>query len=268
MRVHVAVFPVVAAIVRADASAELTVNGISKPVLATTVDEARRTIISEVAVLASKMQRPVRLDTTDGLKSYQLAVHPNGHVTVLDNSGHTDVVEDSYAALVSEVPASPPKEMPRARDLTADIVAPPAAQHVTLRPAVSEPPVEIENTVLVSSGTIESAPVLELSTRELVIVSGNGVLGRAPAVEVGEHVDHILTIHDPDKTLSRTHLAFGLTPTGGVWVSDRGSANGTWFVNTNGTESRLSPGVSQPLLPGTRVEYGVHWLTLSEEPQL
>lgn len=61
------------------------------------------------------------------------------------------------------------------------------------------------------------------------IVTGNGLIGRQPLPDPGETFRHILAVPDPSRSLSKTHLEFGFDE-GGLWVSDRWSANGSVLV--------------------------------------
>ncbi len=74
--------------------------------------------------------------------------------------------------------------------------------------------------------------VLDFSDGQHVETTGNGVIGRNPAVhtpgtefEDPAHVE-LITVDDEAKSVSRAHLAFGQYD-GVFWVMDLGSANGT-----------------------------------------
>ena len=67
---------------------------------------------------------------------------------------------------------------------------------------------------------------LSFDTGEQVDVRGHGLIGRAPVAAPGESVEHVIAIADPGRSVSKTHVAFGHDD-GGLWVSDRGSTNGT-----------------------------------------
>lgn len=254
MRIHVPTFPAAAAIVRPDGSAELTVNGISRPIPAAGVDDARRQITAAVVALAAKMQRPIRLATRDGANSYQLAVHPNGHVTALDSNGYTDVTAEPTPE--TSQPTAPPTEASPTEVVAPHLVV---ALPRTAAPAPALPEPD-ERTML--DAPASAAPVLELSTGELISVAGNGIIGRRPSAGHGELVTHLVRVDDTRGTLSRSHLAFGLTPEGAVWVADRDSANGTWLHDEDGRETKLPTGAQHVLTPGTRIKFGEHWLAL------
>src|SRR5690606_35014259 len=68
--------------------------------------------------------------------------------------------------------------------------------------------------------------VLQFSTGESASVSGTGLIGRNPTPEPGEYFDELVTITDPSRSVSKTHLEFG-QEAGDFWIRDRYSGNGT-----------------------------------------
>ena len=53
----------------------------------------------------------------------------------------------------------------------------------------------------------------------------------------------MVAIDDPDRSISKVHLAFGPEPGGRrLWVMDRGSTNGTVLVGPDGASVALPPG--------------------------
>jgi hypothetical protein len=91
---------------------------------------------------------------------------------------------------------------------------------------------------------------LRFDTGEDLDVSGDGLVGRRPTAEAG--TVHVVAIDDPDRSISRVHLAFGIEPDGArLWVVDRGSTNGTVLVAPDGARTALPP--------GTRAVVGVGW---------
>ncbi|WP_440710526.1 FHA domain-containing protein [Herbiconiux sp. YIM B11900] len=84
---------------------------------------------------------------------------------------------------------------------------------------------------------------LVFSTGESIRVSGGGLVGRNPVAGPGEQPEYLVQIVDPARSVSKTHLEFGVDDEG-FWIADRGSSNGT----------RLEPGTAAPveLVPGAR----------------
>ncbi|UOE43953.1 RDD family protein [Agromyces larvae] len=85
-------------------------------------------------------------------------------------------------------------------------------------------------------------------------------LGRNPAQS--QSGDRLLTVHDPEGTVSKTHLRLEHSR-GQVWVTDGGSTNGTEILGDDGALQRLAPGVRTLLEDGDRVRIGNRTFTLS-----
>lgn len=97
--------------------------------------------------------------------------------------------------------------------------------------------------------------VLVLPGGERLTVTGDGVLGRNPAAVVGTQVAHLVPVADPTRSVSKTHLAFGLDPVG-LWVKDLHSTNGTAVVSPDGTRSLLTAGLAVHVMAGDVVVVG------------
>lgn len=99
------------------------------------------------------------------------------------------------------------------------------------------------------------APRLTFDTGEVVLVLGTGVVGRNPSAGTTDAVVHLVTVPDPEKSVSKTHAAFGLDA-GGLWFADRNSTNGTSVLATDGSRTELSPGERAHVVPGMVIEFG------------
>jgi uncharacterized RDD family membrane protein YckC len=136
---------------------------------------------------------------------------------------------------------------------------PPAAtREATVEPAPEPAPEpDVDSTHLSGpTGPIPAVPEVvsfQLDSGEVFPISGHGVLGRDPVPQS----DAATVIRMPGDTLSvsKTHLEFGLHD-GGVWVSDRGSTNGSAITRTDGTTQPLTPGARTIVTPGDRVNVG------------
>lgn len=119
-----------------------------------------------------------------------------------------------------------------------------------------------DHTRLVPRGTGGARFVLQFSTGESYTVLGSGLAGRNPRPEPGEYVDHLVTIADPGRSVSKTHFEFGQE--GGVfWVSDRHSGNGS-VIREPGSEPRAcTPGHRYPIVRGTRIDIGEQFVIVS-----
>lgn len=97
--------------------------------------------------------------------------------------------------------------------------------------------------------------VLQFSTGESYTVQGSGLAGRNPRPEPGEYVDHLVTIVDPGRSVSKTHLEFGQHD-GVLWVCDRHSGNGTAIREPDGAVQPCIPGRRYAVVRGARVDLG------------
>jgi hypothetical protein len=104
--------------------------------------------------------------------------------------------------------------------------------------------------------------VLQFSTGESFTVTGTGLVGRNPAAEPGEYFDHAVTIADPGKSVSKTHLEFGQDD-GVFWISDRYSGNGSLARDPGGDPRRCEPGRRYRVARGGRVDIGDQFFIVS-----
>ncbi|UDF13691.1 FHA domain-containing protein [Antiquaquibacter oligotrophicus] len=121
---------------------------------------------------------------------------------------------------------------------------------------------DLEQTRIVAPGAGGDRFILQFSTGESVSVTGTGLLGRNPTPEPGEHMDTIVAISDPGKSVSKTHLEFGREG-GAFWVSDRYSGNGTIVREPERPARRCEPGKRYRIARGTRVEIGEQFFIVS-----
>jgi predicted component of type VI protein secretion system len=104
--------------------------------------------------------------------------------------------------------------------------------------------------------------ILQFSTGESFSVTGTGLVGRHPVAEPGEYFDHAVTIADPGKSVSKTHVEFGQDD-GVFWVLDRFSGNGT-VVREPGEDPRYcEPGRRYRVPRGGRVDIGDQFFIVS-----
>ncbi|MEE6286656.1 FHA domain-containing protein [Georgenia sp. MJ173] len=92
--------------------------------------------------------------------------------------------------------------------------------------------------------------------------TGTALLGRNPQPRDDEHVDALVPVNDLQRTVSKTHATLrwdGRT----LWVTDRGSTNGTAVTDLAGTWRRLAPRVESPLEPGSTVHLGDQPVTVT-----
>ncbi|MBT2503307.1 hypothetical protein J7E22_12255 [Curtobacterium sp. ISL-83] len=114
---------------------------------------------------------------------------------------------------------------------------------------------DVDETRIVSKTPTRAPFVLHFSTGERLGVHGTGLLGRLPRPQPGERFDDLLTIHDPGKSVSKTHLELGRDGDD-LWVSDRFSGNGTVIRHIDGSIRRCEPGRRYRVERGARVDVG------------
>ncbi|MEP7763653.1 RDD family protein [Sanguibacter sp. 25GB23B1] len=113
--------------------------------------------------------------------------------------------------------ALPSWSPPRA-DVTPDLPAAPAVQ-----PPPAAPP----------RRAAAVGFLLSFDNGQSFTVHGSGLVGRKPQSAQGERHDDLLAVDDENRSLSKTHLEFGIDE-GGFWVTDRGSTNGTSVLTAHG----------------------------------
>ena len=122
--------------------------------------------------------------------------------------------------------------------------------------------VDVEKTRILSRSARGERFVLQFSTGESVTVFGTGMVGRHPVSEPGEFFDTFVTIVDPGKSVSKTHLEFGQDG-GHFWVTDRFSGNGTVAREPDSQPIRCDPGKRYRIVRGTRVNIGEQFFIVS-----
>jgi len=126
-------------------------------------------------------------------------------------------------------------------------------------PVVEE---DVEKTRIVTNTVTGQRFVLQFSTGESVTIFGTGLVGRNPVKEPAEYFDHLVTIVDPGKSVSKTHLEFGQIGTS-FWVADRFSGNGTTIREPDSAARRCEPGKRYRIARGTRVTMGEQFFVVS-----
>lgn len=94
-----------------------------------------------------------------------------------------------------------------------------------------------------------------LADGETFEVTGFGLIGRAPAAERGEPVVHLIGVGSGERSVSKTHVGFGVDPEG-FWVIDRHSTNGTTVIRATGERQACRAGEIVRVADGDRVAFG------------
>jgi pSer/pThr/pTyr-binding forkhead associated (FHA) protein len=96
--------------------------------------------------------------------------------------------------------------------------------------------------------------------RELSL-TGLVLLGRNPQPQPGEEDAQLIKIADETRTVSKSHLAISVD-SGGVFVVDRGSTNGSTVTTSSGISTRCAAGEVVRVAEGSIVSMGDHWLEI------
>lgn len=165
---------------------------------------------------------------------------------------------DSMAPKLPVVRDAAPIEQPSERSADAAAVPPaPAAPVVQSSEHVDEQwPSEPRG------ATSGISFVLQFSTGESFDVRGSGLIGRRPLPQPHERFDHLIQINDTGRSVSKSHLEFGLHD-GELWVCDRASGNGTVLLRPDGTVLPCEPGRRYLVSRGTRVEIGEQFFVVA-----
>lgn len=149
------------------------------------------------------------------------------------------------------------------------VAEPPFSPAQSITPA---PPVLTSDRSVARSETVAPAEprgaasgisfVLQFSTGESFDVRGNGLIGRRPLPQANERFDHLIQINDPGRSVSKSHLEFGMHE-GELWVCDRASGNGTVLLRTDGTSLPCEAGRRYLVARGTRVEIGEQFFVVA-----
>ena len=96
--------PRLSAIVRTDASGELTISGTSRPLIAADTARLRAGIIARCAAIGRQVGRPVRLTVVDVDGTYQLGIHPDAFVQILNPDGTVEDAPGSAPRIIGDSP--------------------------------------------------------------------------------------------------------------------------------------------------------------------
>jgi predicted component of type VI protein secretion system len=100
-----------------------------------------------------------------------------------------------------------------------------------------------------------------LDTGQEVVVTGRGLLGRKPSPTDDRAFAHVIALEDPERSISKTHLEFGIED-GQLWVTDLRSTNGTRVFTAEGEVTNLVPGERCTVAAQQTVQFGDRYFTV------
>lgn len=140
--------------------------------------------------------------------------------------------------------------------------APPSAPAAPAPSAADSAPTGLPAAEIVSSAGAAPAGALRRAQSMVRFDDGSVVrvpplalIGRDPEASAGESVDAVVRLDDPQRLMSKTHAAFG-QDADGVWVSDRGSRNGTQLLSPGGDVVDVPAGERLRVPVGWTVQVG------------
>jgi hypothetical protein len=108
--------------------------------------------------------------------------------------------------------------------------------------------------------------LLEFDTGQQELLAGTALLGRDPEPFDKFPGAQLISIADPDSSVSGTHLAIG-SSAGQVWVMDLASTNGTEVITKAGRARALTAMVKAELPAGARVVLGMRTMRVRQGNQ-
>ncbi|BDV29703.1 RDD family protein [Microbacterium terricola] len=164
----------------------------------------------------------------------ELAVAPP-----IDHLPEPDLIGAPASAPTSAIPSSP--GVARSASSVAD-----APDVATAVPDADVPPVRARRRV---------KGVLRFDDGTTARIGAFGLIGRDPVPGAGEEGALAIPLADPQRLMSKTHLAFGQDAEG-LWVIDRGSRNGTQLLSPGGEVVEATPGERVRVPEGWVVQVG------------
>lgn len=161
-------------------------------------------------------------------------------------------------AATQPAPASPaPRPAAHPSPTPAQPAPAPAIPNPAPRPAAqpSPTPAQPAPTPAAAPGLRRTRAAARFDDGSVIAVPVLALIGRDPEPAPGESVEAVVRLDDPERLMSKTHAAFGRDAEG-VWVSDRGSRNGTQLVSAAGDEVEVPAGESVRVPVGWTVRVG------------
>jgi hypothetical protein len=264
--------------------------GRSVPLEAGTLAAAREQALAVLTSHAAVQALPLDVTADDDGTTVRFSVHPDGRVIVHRGGARRRAPEPVGPSQVPAPMAPPEAYMPAgsaalAAPIDVDPTPPPLPvtpspdEQVAIVTATNDPepsgwtpspelPDDVEATIVRNAGDRREAQLV-FTTGETVSIAGTALIGRRPASDEGEAVGQLVTIDDPERSVSKSHLMAGWNDEG-FWITDRGSGNGTVVFPVDGPAVQLHAGDPHTLADGDRVAIGdqtftVHLAKLTKE---
>lgn len=219
-------------------------------------DQGRRTWMDKAAGT-----RVVKMPRSVDLASAPFGAPPRAPVP--PNDGSSDVASTSIGSLPPPVTAPASVAVPLVDQPWPPVpVGAPVEQPSPMSEAVPAIPDEAVSEQTVPKdrprpvmGTPTPAFTLWFSDGTRASVTRTLIVGREPSVAPGESEADLVTIADPERSVSRSHLRFRVDG-GRLLVEDLGSANGSAIIHSDGSQEPLRPGSATDVTTARSILFG------------
>ncbi|MFJ3957561.1 RDD family protein [Arthrobacter sp. NPDC090010] len=215
---------------------------------------AVRPVASPLAVPPGGLQQPVAPQQTAG-PGTQAAPAPSA-VPPVPQAPYpvAQPAQQQFGGPAQQMPFQPAPFQPQAFQPAAEPFAPPQAS--------GDNGETLLRSHLPAGGASAGGVVLHFDDGGQVPLNGGVLIGRNPSGRAGEEQLLLLALEDPGRSISKTHLLV-LPATGGAWVTDRQSTNGSGELLSDGSVVRLIPGEARFVRTGSSVKFGDRTFRLS-----
>lgn len=135
-------------------------------------------------------------------------------------------------------------------------------------PAAGDHAAPSDHTVVAGSVRAVPAPspggevVVQMDDGSTWVVARPTLIGREPQAGSRDDGFGVLMLADPERSVSRTHVAVG-RDNGGLWIQDRSSTNGVLVTEPDGNELKVVAGRTARISSGSRLVLGSRWIVVS-----
>lgn len=172
------------------------------------------------------------------------------------------------SAIGGPIPPMPPSPLPQSlppSPLPQSLPPPPLPQSLPPSPlpvftATTADDVLDHTIARQTAGTV----LLRFDSGSEHVLVGAVVVGRDPVADAAHPEATGLPLTDPDRSISKTHLAL-TSQDGGVWVEDLHSTNGTQVESPTGVLTPVLPDDGVLATNGSVIHFGDRWVTVSAQ---
>lgn len=153
----------------------------------------------------------------------------------------TQPTGQSPSAPTGQVPPPPAGQTPSQIDDEVEMtrLVQPGRSRRAYRPSAPDP---VQGRIRVSDGQVQD-------------IRGTTLVGRNPAPRPGERAVTLLSVQDPERSVSKTHIIIGVDARG-LWMADRTSTNGSVVILADGQQIVCLPEQQVRLSPGAKIQIG------------